>query len=242
LSEADAHMHRHEEGPERRDLRDGGTTRSAILANFRNPDMHVSNKLIQQAFQALEVVHVRDLRDGGQKTVKVVRRGDDEFVMKIVAIGSSSPDALSRARREVELLRSIDHPHLVHAASDLIELSSPVEGAAWLEEFLDGDDLRELLVKPWNWEETTAMASDVARGLSALHAVGVVHRDLSASNVRRRSNGSYVVIDPGFARHTLRTGLTIGGQPGTIGFFTPSICNHTLECQLLHPMSLAWAS
>jgi eukaryotic-like serine/threonine-protein kinase len=28
-------------------------------------------------------------------------------------------------------------------------------------------------------------------------------------------------MDPGFARHILRTGLTVGGQPGTAGFLSP---------------------
>ena len=28
-------------------------------------------------------------------------------------------------------------------------------------------------------------------------------------------------MDPGFAKHTLRSGLTVGGQPGTRGFMTP---------------------
>jgi integrase len=36
--------------------------------------------------------------------VKVVRRNTEELVIKIVAVTSSSPGALSRARREVELL------------------------------------------------------------------------------------------------------------------------------------------
>jgi serine/threonine protein kinase len=183
--------------------------------------MSVSKELVEAAYDALQVAPVRDLRDGGQKVVKVVRLDDDELVMKTVSIGSSSPGALSRARREVELLQSINDAHLVRAVSDLVELGDPPQGAAWLEEYLDGDDLRDLLTDPWSWDETVTMARDVARGLSALHKVDVVHRDLSSSNVRRRTNGAYVVMDPGFARHTLRSGLTVGGQPGTIGFFTP---------------------
>jgi serine/threonine protein kinase len=183
--------------------------------------MSVSDELIETAYGALGVVPARDLRDGGQKVVKVVQRNSEELVIKIVSVASSSPGALSRAHREVELLQTINDPHVVRAASDLVELGDPVEGAAWLEELLDGDDLRDLLTSPWGWDETVNMARDVALGLSQMHAVGVVHRDLSASNVRRRSSGIYVVMDPGFARHTLRTGLTIGGQPGTLGFFTP---------------------
>jgi serine/threonine-protein kinase len=184
--------------------------------------MPVTDELISQALAALDVVIVRRLRDGGQKTVKLVARDGDELVLKVVAVGSSSPAALSRARREVELLGSIDDPHVVHAASHLVELGDPVEGAAWLEEFLQGEDLDALLTGPWTWADAAAMAADVAAGLSALHAIDVVHRDLSANNVRRlSSDGSYVVMDPGFARHVLRAGLTVGGQPGTAGYLSP---------------------
>jgi serine/threonine protein kinase len=183
--------------------------------------MPVDDGLIEQAMEALEVEAVRDLRSGGQKTVRLVRRGEQELVLKVISLGSSAPDALRRAQREVELLASLDDTHLVQAASELVELGDPVRGAAWLETYLEGDDLGDLLGSAWDWDATAAMASDVGAGLAALHAAKVVHRDLSANNIRRLSSGGYVVMDPGFARHTLRSDLTIGGQPGTPGFLSP---------------------
>lgn len=170
---------------------------------------------------ALGVTRVRDLRPGGQKTVLVVARGDDELVLKVIAIDSGLPDALRRGQREVELLQSLDSDHVVKVASDLVELDHPVRGAAWLEEYLDGDDVSGLLGSQWSWDETLLMGRDVAAGLAALHDVRVVHRDLSANNIRRLSSGRHVVMDPGFARHTLRSDLTVGGQPGTPGFLSP---------------------
>ncbi|MGY2004326.1 protein kinase domain-containing protein [Blastococcus sp. SYSU DS1024] len=61
----------------------------------------------------------------------------------------------------------------------------------------------------------------VAHGLAAAHAKKVVHRDLSSNNVRQLSDGTFKVMDFGFARHTLRSGLTVAGQPGTPGFASP---------------------
>ena len=170
---------------------------------------------------ALGVAKVSDLRSGGQKTVCLVERGGEQLVLKVVAVGSTSPEALRRAQREVELLQQIDDAHVVKVASDLIELGDPVEGAAWLEEYLDGEDLKDLVGAPWPVADAVAMALDVARGLAALHAAKVVHRDLSVNNVRRLAGGGYVVMDPGFARHTLLSDITIGGQPGTPGFISP---------------------
>lgn len=183
--------------------------------------MPVDEELVGEAASVLGVKVVRDLRSGGQKTVRLVLRGAEELVMKVIALESGAPDALRRAQREVDLLQSVDDEHVVKVASDLAELGEPVRGAAWLEQYLEGQDLGELVDAEWPWDEVAEMAVDVARGLSALHAVKVVHRDLSANNVRRLGNGQYVVMDPGFARHTLRSDLTIGAQPGTPGFLSP---------------------
>ena len=172
--------------------------------------------------KALGVEPVRDLRPGGQKTVRLVKRGPEQLVMKVVALDSSNPAALRRAQREVELLQQVDHPNVVKVASELVEIREPPEAATWLEEYLEGQDLGELVGAEWPWDDCAAMALDIARGLAALHAVKVVHRDLSVNNIRRlASDGRYVVMDPGFARHTLRSDLTIGPQPGTPGFLSP---------------------
>jgi len=106
--------------------------------------MTVTDQLVEDAMTHLGVSPVNSLRDGGQKTVKLVRRGDEDLVLKVVSIGSSSPDALPRAKREVELLQSVEHPNVVRAASELIELGDPIEGAAWLEKYLEGEDLSDL--------------------------------------------------------------------------------------------------
>jgi serine/threonine protein kinase len=181
----------------------------------------VDDSLVAMALTALGVTDDRALRPGGQKAVRLVRRGTERLVMKVIPVPSSTADALRRAEREVELLRSLQDPHVVRVVSDLAELGEPVSGAAWLEEYLDGDDLGSHLGPQWPWEETAVMGLHVARGLAAGHAKSVVHRDLSANNVRRTSDGTYKVMDFGFARHTLRSGLTIAGQPGTPGFLSP---------------------
>jgi len=183
--------------------------------------MPVDQPLLDEAMKALGATPVRALREGGQKTVWLVSKDEEQLVLKVIAIDSTLPDALRRAQREVELLQSVDNPHVVKVASDLVELGNPPRGAGWLEEFLDGEDLVDIVGPQWSWEDTVAMARDVGTGLAALHAVKVVHRDLSANNVRRLSSGSYVVMDPGFARHTLRSDLTVGGQPGTPGYLSP---------------------
>ena len=173
------------------------------------------------AANGLEVTVVQRMKQGGQKTVLLVEQGSGQYVMKVMTTGPSQPDALKRATREVELLSKIDHPNVVKVASDLLELGEPPLGVAWLEEFLEGDDLGDAITTPWDWNATKQMATEVARGLAEMHGMKVVHRDLSANNVRRLTTGSFVVMDPGYARHTGRSQLTAAGQPGTPGFLSP---------------------
>jgi eukaryotic-like serine/threonine-protein kinase len=183
--------------------------------------MPVDDDLLQRAMNALDVTGIEPLRHGGQKTVWLVENGSGQLVMKVIALESDAPQALERAKREVELLQTIDSDHVVRVASDLVDIDDPPAAVAWLEEHLDGDDLSDHLGQPWEWGNAKAMATQVAVGLAALHDAKVVHRDLSAANIRRTPEGRYVVMDPGFARHTLRSGLTVGGQPGTRGYLSP---------------------
>lgn len=163
----------------------------------------------------------RALKAGGQKVVYLVRRGAERAVLKLIETSSADPTALERARREFDLLARTSHPNIVQVKSELLTLGSPVTGVAWLEEYLDGHDVSDLVQTPWAVPEILQLGRDVSAGTGALHRQGVIHRDLSAGNVRRLSKGVYKVMDPGFARHTLRSGITVGGQPGTRGFMTP---------------------
>lgn len=182
----------------------------------------VEESLVAEALERLEVKEVCVLRPGAQKDVRLVERAGATLVLKVIEIGSSAPEALLRAEREVELLASIDSEYVVKVVSGLVELGDPVTGAAWLEEYLDGDDFSaELGTRQWSWPEAARLGLHVARGLGAAHDKGVVHRDLSANNVRHLTDGGYKVMDFGFARHTLRSGITVAGQPGTPGFASP---------------------
>jgi len=182
----------------------------------------VTEQLVAEACASLGVRQITPLRDGGQKTVRLVEGADGEqLVLKVVSVGGSSPDALRRSQREVELLQHVDSHHVVRVRSDLIELGDPTTGVAWLEEYLDGDDLADVVGTAWTWADAARLGEEVALGLAELHSLRVVHRDLSARNVRRLSDGTFKIMDPGFARHELRSGLTIGGHPGTPGFASP---------------------
>lgn len=178
--------------------------------------------LLQEACARLGVAPTVALVQGGQKQVHVVQHADGSAsVLKLIDLGlAADPAALQRATREVDLLKSLDHPNVVAVKSDLHVLGDPAVAVFWLEEFLEGKDLR-FTGTGWPAAELISLGRDVSAGLSALHSKQVIHRDLSPGNVQRLTSGRFVVMDPGFAKHTLRSGLTAGGQPGTYGFMTP---------------------
>lgn len=183
--------------------------------------MTTPQPLVDVACATFAVTVRQELKHGGQKYVFLVEGSAGPAVLKIIQIQDSADEAAVRAGREVKLLGSLDSPYVVKAASELTFLESPKRAVTWLEEFIPGDDVGDLLAAQWSIADVVQMGRDVATGLGELHARGVVHRDLSANNVRRRTGGGYVILDPGYARHTLLSGITYGGQPGTYNFLSP---------------------
>lgn len=114
--------------------------------------------MIAEACSALDILDLGPVGlPGGQKAVRHVRSGADDLVMKIIALRSSSPTVLTRAEREVALLKSFSNPHVVRVVSDLVKIGPGPDGAAWLEEHLDGEDLTTILSGRWPWLDAVEM-------------------------------------------------------------------------------------
>ena len=107
------------------------------------------------------------------------------------------PAAAARLEREARAVLRVRHPSVV-------QLVDRVEGEHALAfELVDGVPLSELL------EEDARLAPDVALAmtaailgaLAATHAAGVVHRDVSPSNILHdRTQGTWSLVDYGVAR------------------------------------------
>jgi serine/threonine protein kinase len=179
--------------------------------------------LVDESLVALGVTNPAAQVPGGQKYVVPADLGAERVMVKLVELTPAHRDLLlERARREVGLLGQINHPNVVKLAAGLIEIGGPPPTCVgWAEEYLEGDDLDDRLSGRWSWNEAAAMGADVARGLGALHAARIVHRDLSPRNVRACVSGRYVILDPGLARHLDRTALTGVFEPGTPGYLSP---------------------
>ena len=93
--------------------------------------------------------------------------------------------------REYCVLVSLKHPRII----EVYEYGLDDEGPFYTMELLEGRDLRELA--PLSAAETCRYLRDVASSLALLHARRLLHRDVSARNVRRRADGSCKLIDFG---------------------------------------------
>lgn len=182
--------------------------------------------LEQGVREALGVGGLTALTTGGQKSVYLATLEGAPVVVKVVIIPEAAhtdaEEVLERARREVELLSTVESDFVVRVLSEAVELGDRPDAVCWVEEYLDGHDLGDLVASfPWEPTAVWALVRDMASGLAACHELDVVHRDLSPGNVRRRSDGRFVLMDPGFARHLSKATLTGIYQPGTQNYMTP---------------------
>ena len=180
------------------------------------------NDLIARAVDALGIEDVSEYSRGGQKTVLRGRLSGADAIAKIVLIPPTPNGraALKRARREVELLASIDSARVVRLLTDSIDVGDPLEAICWVEEYLDGIDLQDDLSHGWTEADLRQLLYQTSQGLVPFHEQSIAHRDLSPGNIRKTSRG-FVIMDPGLARHIARTAMTGTFNPGTIGWISP---------------------
>ncbi|MBK9752030.1 MAG: serine/threonine protein kinase [Nannocystis sp.] len=113
---------------------------------------------------------------------------DDPFVAR---------EARARLAREAQALAKLNHPHIV-AIHDVGEH----ERAVWLAmEYVEGETLSEWISRGRRtWRELLDVMTPAARGLSAAHEAGLVHRDIKPDNIMVGADGRVRVMDLGLAR------------------------------------------
>jgi hypothetical protein len=177
---------------------------------------------------------VRDLTrfEGGQgQVVRAERRtfpGDPVGVTGPVALKMTThhtPERVAVTTERWSRLARVEHENLARALEAfegpaLFRTDTPPEtddvfytAACWV----DGELLRRRA--PLDPAGACALARDLAGGLAALHAHGLVHRDVHPGNVIVRPDGRAVLIDLGCARTD--DGSSTGTVTGALGFIAP---------------------
>jgi eukaryotic-like serine/threonine-protein kinase len=167
-----------------------------------------------------------------------VYRANDELVGEKVALKTlrlDIPDKvamLRRFQREVQLARKVTHS----AVCRVFEVGTHAPGTPgevhfFTMQLLEGETLAARIRRggPLARSEALDVAIQVAAGLDAAHAAGVIHRDFKSSNVMMRGEHA-VIMDFGLARFEAADrargngapSATIGTQiAGTIAYMSP---------------------
>jgi eukaryotic-like serine/threonine-protein kinase len=122
-----------------------------------------------------------------------------DVALKLFSLPVGTPaDQAARMRHEGELLARVRHPQVV-----------TVFGAAehdgrvglWME-LIHGRTLEDELRARGTFgaEEAALIGRDLCRALAAVHAAGLIHRDIKAHNVMRQDGGRTVLMDFGAGR------------------------------------------
>ncbi|MCP3014319.1 serine/threonine protein kinase [Nocardiopsis dassonvillei] len=145
---------------------------------------------------------------GGCAAVKVVH-----------AHFAADPDFRARFAREVEMVRRVR----AACAPAFLDADTRADTPWLATEYVPGLTLRQHVRRhgPLSGGVLLALAVGLAEALTAIHAAGVVHRDLKPGNVILAPSGPKV-LDFGIARAVEGTALTrTGGLFGTPGWVAP---------------------
>ncbi|MEM7158528.1 MAG: serine/threonine-protein kinase [Myxococcota bacterium] len=141
----------------------------------------------------------RELGRGGMGTVWLARdeQLDRQVALKFLRRTSSGDEGEQRLLAEAQSLAQLSHPNVVPVYD-----AGRHEGRVWVAmEFVPGRTLRE-----WGQTERPSPRQrldawlEAGRGLAAVHAAGLVHRDIKPDNVLRGDDGRVRIIDFGLVR------------------------------------------
>jgi serine/threonine protein kinase len=127
-----------------------------------------------------------------------------------------------RFRREARAASAVVHPHLV----PVLEAGEVGELAFVAMPLVDGPSLQEIVHRDGSLApgQAVRLAEEIGGALDALHAAGLMHRDVKPANVLvSRDTGASALTDFGLAKGTTgyHTVTAPGGVVGTLEYVAP---------------------
>jgi serine/threonine-protein kinase len=148
--------------------------------------------------------------DGGIVALKLLR-----------TTAARDPVFARRFQHETRAARQLRHPNLV----PLLDAGDDEGRPFIVSRYMAGGSLaQQLRVGPLDVGAAVQLVAEVAAGLDALHAAGIVHRDVTPGNVLLEPDGSAALGDFGLARSPRDTALTTPGRAvGTLDYLAPEV-------------------
>jgi serine/threonine protein kinase len=167
-----------------------------------------------------------------------VYRATDKALDRAVAIKvlppdlARAPDRLKRFEVEAKAAGALNHPNILA----IYDAGTHHDAPYVVSELLEGETLRERLrTATLPLRKSIDYAVQIARGLSAAHAKGIVHRDIKPENLFITKDGHVKILDFGIAKltnplgefgtdpesETMRLDTHPGVVLGTAGYMAP---------------------
>ncbi|MEO6859688.1 MAG: serine/threonine-protein kinase [Solirubrobacteraceae bacterium] len=171
---------------------------------------------------------VRILGAGGMGTVSLAQ---DTVLGRQVALkrvtGTAGGTEMLRLRREALVGASVSHRNLV----SIYDVEENDEGELVIVmEYVEGETVRDAVAREGGLPSAEALRilEGAAAGLDAIHAQGIVHRDVKPANVLLGHDGSVKVADLGIAAVADRTRITSAGDVlGSLSYMAPEQLHDT---------------
>jgi tetratricopeptide (TPR) repeat protein len=155
----------------------------------------------------------------------VVWRAVDTELGRVVAVKHASPgqgrQSAERLRREAKNAARVHHPNAVTLFDAVRE-----DTDCWLiMEYVPADSLATTVDRhgPLDPRSAARIAAQIAAALAALHAGGIVHRDVKPGNVLVTEHGLAKLTDFGISRWAEETLTHTGPEPGTPAYQAPEV-------------------
>src|SRR6185436_19378156 len=181
---------------------------------------------------------IRKLARGGMAEIFLARTRGPSGFEKLVVLKKILPKYAGKRRfvqlflEEAKLAASLDHPNI----AQVYDIGMVDGNYFFTMEYLHGQDLRSILHRAWRTAERLPIenAVQIARNVaSALHfahekrgsdggVLGIVHRDVSPSNIIVTYDGATKLLDFGVAKTTASTVKTrTGALKGKVSYMSP---------------------
>ncbi len=166
------------------------------------------------------------LEEIGSGATAITYRGHDHRLNRNVAIKilredhALDPGFVRRFEREARAAASISQGNVV----DIYDVGEEDGDLYIVMQYIDGEDLKRFIAREGALDAARArqITTQVLAGLAAIHAAGIIHRDIKPQNVMIGSDGNARVTDFGVAQAAVDVGLTSAGTTvGTAAYMAP---------------------
>ena len=202
----------------------GGLADDLLGPSWIEPDAPAAPQPDPHGLVGRRISHYEVLSKLGGGGMGVVYKARDVLLGRLVALKllpphlSESEDAETRFLHEARAASALDHPHV----GTIYEVGRGEDGRPFIAmAFYEGATLKEVIADgPLPIEQALGYAVQIARGLAAAHALGIVHRDVKPANVLV-TEGGVKLLDFGLAKVSDVQLTGPGALMGTAAYMSP---------------------